>query len=148
MDVQLTKAEVAADATTQLEKKMRLLTTEEGLPKSLPKGKLEVPRQQNASGQFVGEENMVTTSSTSSSSVSASRKGSSDPESHSTMRTHRWMNPMSEGNHCVDDNDGIQLVQLKFISGVSHSVFVEAFHAGRMGRRIQQRHVCLVSISS
>ena len=36
--------------------------------------------------------------------------------------------PMFVRNHGVDDQNAIQLVQLEFVGGVSHSVFVVALH--------------------
>ena len=62
------------EETTQLAKKMRSLTTEDGLLISTPKGKLEEPPPilHGDSGQLVGDEDMNTTTSKSSSSVSAS----------------------------------------------------------------------------
>ena len=67
VDKLLTEAEKASEATTQLAKRMRMMTTEK-LPKCPPKGKLEAPlQQQGDSGQFVDDDNKVTTSTTSSS---------------------------------------------------------------------------------
>ena len=90
VDQMLTIAEKAADATTQLAKKMRSLSTDEkgelpSSPKgkllpSFPKGKPEAPPHKELSaGHVVGDENMITTASTGSSSDQAPRKGSSGP---------------------------------------------------------------------
>ena len=93
VDMLLTEAEIAAEPVTQLAKKMRSLTTEDGLLISTPKGKLEEPPQQlqGDSGQLVGDEEMNATTSKGSSPVSAPRKGSGHLINDNTNKVHRWM---------------------------------------------------------